>query len=135
MSMTNDPRSATELDVKIGQRLRQVREARDISQRLLADKLGITHQQVQKYEDGKNRLTVSRLDEICRVLGITPDYFFEPSSNYGHGEGLADNPQATLAGARSPEERKLLAAFGRLKSRDQRKAVIRLVNAMADGEG
>ncbi len=68
MSTAIDPRSATELDAEIGLRLRQVRESRDISQRVLAERLGITHQQVQKYEDGKNRLTVSRLDEICRVL-------------------------------------------------------------------
>jgi transcriptional regulator with XRE-family HTH domain len=134
MSNVIDPRSATELDVEIGQRLRQVRESRDISQRVLAERLGITHQQVQKYEDGKNRLTVSRLDEICKVLEIAPHYFFEVPSSYASA-GLDENPQASLAGGRSPEERKLLVAFSRLKSRDQRKAVIRLVNSMADGEG
>lgn len=133
MSTAIDPRSATELDAEIGLRLRQVRESRDISQRVLAERLGITHQQVQKYEDGKNRLTVSRLDEICRVLEISPQYFFEVDSRYG-AAGLEDNAQAPLGGARSPDERKLLTAFGRLKSRDQRKAVIRLVNSMADSE-
>ena len=133
MSTAIDPRSATELDAEIGLRLRQVRESRDISQRVLAERLGITHQQVQKYEDGKNRLTVSRLDEICRVLEISPQYFFEVDSRYG-ASGLEDNAQAPLGGARSPDERKLLTAFGRLKSRDQRKAVIRLVNSMADSE-
>ncbi len=134
MSSAIDPRSATELDAEIGLRLRQVRESRDISQRVLAERLGITHQQVQKYEDGKNRLTVSRLDEICRVLEISPDYFFEGGHRYGTA-GLEDNAQPALSTLRGPDERKLLAAFGRLKSRDQRKAVIRLVNAMADSEG
>lgn len=134
MSSAIDPRSATELDVEIGQRLRQVRESRDISQRVLAERLGITHQQVQKYEDGKNRLTVSRLDEICRVLEVAPVFFFDVSGSY-RSEGLEEAAQSPMAGGRSPEERKLLIAFGRLQSREQRKAVIRLVNAMADGEG
>ncbi|MDX1711410.1 MAG: helix-turn-helix transcriptional regulator [Rhodovibrionaceae bacterium] len=64
-------------DVHIGQRVREKRMALGYSQTALAEKLGISFQQVQKYESGANRISGSRLWEMSRVLGEPVSYFFE----------------------------------------------------------
>lgn len=64
--------STVELDAEIGARIRQFRLHRSMSQETLADKLGITFQQLQKYEKGVNRVSTSALVLICKALGITP---------------------------------------------------------------
>lgn len=60
------------VDVKLGERLKQVRKTARISQETLAKASGITFQQVQKYEAGTNRISVSRLLEFCKTLGCFP---------------------------------------------------------------
>lgn len=62
----------SEMDIKIGQAIRAVRIARGISQTDLGKVLGVTFQQLQKQESGKNRLSVSALVLICQKLGINP---------------------------------------------------------------
>ncbi len=64
-------------DVHIGRRLRQARLARGLSQDMLGKRLGITYQQVQKYESGANRIGGSRLWDICRLLDVPVGFFFE----------------------------------------------------------
>lgn len=64
--------STVELDAEIGARIRQFRLHRSMSQEMLAEKLGITFQQLQKYEKGVNRVSTSALVLICKALGITP---------------------------------------------------------------
>ncbi len=58
------------MDRVIGRRIRAAREAADLGQVALAEAVGVTFQQVQKYENGKNRVTAARLFEICRVLKV-----------------------------------------------------------------
>ena len=62
----------SEMDIKIGQAIRAVRIARGISQTDLGKVLGVTFQQLQKQESGKNRLSVSALVLICQKLGVSP---------------------------------------------------------------
>lgn len=64
----------TDIDQKIGARIREFRLLRSMSQGALAEKLGITFQQLQKYEKGTNRVSVSALILICKELGITPNH-------------------------------------------------------------
>ena len=66
-----------ETDVHIGRRLREARLARGLSQGALGKKLGVTFQQVQKYESGANRIGGSRLWDISRILDVAVSYFFE----------------------------------------------------------
>lgn len=61
-----------EIDTTIGTTLRAIRTAAGMSQSALAEKIGITFQQIQKYETGKNRVSVSTLILICRALAISP---------------------------------------------------------------
>lgn len=56
------------------------RKVRGLSQTELGKALGVSYQQVQKYENGKNRLGASRLQQIANVLDVTPDFFFEGES-------------------------------------------------------
>ncbi len=65
------------VDLHVGRRLRGQRMLKGFSQEKLADTLGITFQQVQKYENGTNRLSASRLFLISQALGVVPNYFFD----------------------------------------------------------
>lgn len=75
MSMRPNP-----VDVHVGQRLRQRRVLAGLSQEKLARMVGITFQQVQKYERGANRIVASRLYQLANVLDVPVSYFFEDMS-------------------------------------------------------
>lgn len=70
-------RVTNQLDAEIGRRLRQARLVENLTQDGLAQKLGISFQQVQKYENGTNRVSSSRLWAISRVLGLPITYFYD----------------------------------------------------------
>tara|TARA_Y100000780_G_scaffold211112_2_gene210236 strand:- start:432861 stop:433274 length:414 start_codon:yes stop_codon:yes gene_type:complete len=65
------------IDIHVGQRVRTRRNLLSMSQEKLAEALGITFQQVQKYENGVNRVSSSRLYNIAKIMGVSIDYFFE----------------------------------------------------------
>jgi transcriptional regulator with XRE-family HTH domain len=65
------------IDVRVGHRIKARRVDLKFSQTELADHLGVTFQQVQKYEKGRNRVGASRLTQIARFLNVSPSYFFE----------------------------------------------------------
>lgn len=65
------------IDVYVGQRVRGRRMSQDVSQESLGKALGLTFQQVQKYEKGANRISASRLQQISQFLGAPVSYFFE----------------------------------------------------------
>lgn len=73
-------------DRHVGQRLREARILRGMSQHDLAVAIGLTFQQVQKYEKGSNRISASRLYQIGKVLRLKPAYFFEGLPEYGDKE-------------------------------------------------
>jgi len=78
-------RGTTGMDRTIGVRLRARRLETHLSQTDLADKLGVSFQQVQKYEKGVNRIGSARLVEIAKFLQVDPSYFFGDMKNNGHG--------------------------------------------------
>jgi transcriptional regulator with XRE-family HTH domain len=71
------PRSISAVDIYIGARMRERRLALNLSQAGLGEVLGVTFQQVQKYEGGKNRVSAARLFEICRILNLSLSSMFE----------------------------------------------------------
>jgi transcriptional regulator with XRE-family HTH domain len=77
MQMTHESRQATRVDIWVGARLRQRRLELAMSQEELADILGITFQQVQKYEKGANRIAASRLFDLAAALDMPIEYFFD----------------------------------------------------------
>ena len=71
------PRSINAVDIYIGARMRERRLALNLSQAGLGEMLGVSFQQVQKYEGGKNRVSAARLFEICRILNLSLSSMFE----------------------------------------------------------
>lgn len=80
MSKSTKPR-ATADDVELGRRLQLIREAKGLTLQDLSAKMGISYQQIQKYESGQNRIYAGRLNEIMQHLGVPWDYFFENNSD------------------------------------------------------
>lgn len=74
--MENDTRSATEIDTNIGAQIRRRRLEINMSQETLAEKVGVTFQQIQKYEKGVNRVAASRLYCIAHILHLPLAEFF-----------------------------------------------------------
>jgi len=75
--MISATKKANPIDIHVGQRMRARRQHLGMSQEKLANAIGLTFQQVQKYEKGMNRMGSSRLLQVADVLGVTPPYFFE----------------------------------------------------------
>jgi transcriptional regulator with XRE-family HTH domain len=80
---TGHTRSATAVDTHVGQKIRARRIFLGMSQTEVADAVGITFQQIQKYERGANRVGASRLQQISNALGVSPFYFFEGAPTVG----------------------------------------------------
>lgn len=72
------PRSVTQIDTIIGEQLRRARMARGITMQVLADKIDLSVQQVQKYEKGMNRVSVGTLLQLCGALDKSVAYFLRP---------------------------------------------------------
>lgn len=70
-------RRAQSIDAHIGQRILEARRAQSMSQTILANRLGITFQQIQKYENGTNRVSAARLFEISHALEVPITYFYD----------------------------------------------------------
>ena len=120
------------VDQHVGARIRALRIMRGLSQEKLADRSGITFQQVQKYEKGTNRVSPSRLVEFAETLQVDPSYFFEGAPAL---ESTTDDPLSeTIRGfASSREGIQLASAFLRLTPA-QRRALLPLVEEIASAE-
>lgn len=137
------PRSASALDQYVGFLVKQRREQLGISQVDLAKALGISFQQLQKYERGGNRISAGRLFEIADILGVEMNWFFEGAQSVlvkatdGFDESLdsLDNgiaPEitplemlASLSGTGS-----LLQAYGKLASSEARRQAVAIVRVL-----
>ena len=83
------------MDWSVGRRIRQLRHAQKISSVKLADFLGKTYQQVQKYETGKNRISAGILYQVSRFLNCNVSNFF-PDSQYSETETTLNNKKSTV---------------------------------------
>lgn len=122
----NDERSAKAIDRKIGQRIRARRLEIGMSQERLAELLGVTFQQVQKYEKGVNRTAASRLWDISHALDLPVARFFE-----GLGPKMSPAVESVLE---TQEGAKLLSLFASVKSVKVRRRILDLVAAMVEEE-
>jgi transcriptional regulator with XRE-family HTH domain len=121
------PRSPDAGDAAVGPRIRAARRKLDMSQTDVADRLGITFQQLQKYENGKNRVSIGRLSHIADILGLSITFLLtgkeEKRDERGYDEG---NDLLKTAGAL-----RLIKAFDRMKNRDARVALVELAESAA----
>lgn len=79
--MSTDDKSPNPIDTHVGKRLKQRRILAKLSQERLAEALGITFQQIQKYENGTNRISASRLFETAKILAVPVSFFYEGYKN------------------------------------------------------
>ncbi|MEZ5957638.1 MAG: helix-turn-helix transcriptional regulator [Hyphomonadaceae bacterium] len=128
----NDERAANAIDRKVGQRVRSRRLEIGMSQERLAELLGVTFQQVQKYEKGVNRIAVSRLWDISIALELPVSRFFEGVSVRGVAENRQEFVDDALA---TPEGAQLMAMFASIKSQKLRRKVVELVKTLTEDEG
>jgi ribosome-binding protein aMBF1 (putative translation factor) len=70
-------KAVRDIDAQIGQRIREARQAQGMAQEVLANGLGISFQQVQKYENGSNRISAARLYDIAQLFGMAITFFYE----------------------------------------------------------
>lgn len=125
-------KAPSQIDVFVGSRVRMRRLMAGLSQEKLADGLGITFQQVQKYEKGTNRIGASRLQAIADVLGVHPSFFFQEGEE-GATPRLGDvrEPNEISSFVSSKEGIALNRAFLKITDPVLRKKIISLVAAVA----
>jgi transcriptional regulator with XRE-family HTH domain len=106
------------------------RVERKISRITLGEAIGLTDQQIQKYEKGTNRIGASRLQQICAVLKIPVSFLFEDAP--GSSPGESGMPQDIIDFMESPEGVRLVGAFERITDPKMRRGIARLAGRIAD---
>jgi transcriptional regulator with XRE-family HTH domain len=124
------------IDVHVGGRVRMRRKFCNMSQTELGEKIGLTFQQVQKYETGANRVSASKLYQISQTLGVPVSYFF---TGYSEGEEPSDDTaldseRAVGAFLQTDEGIQLAEAFPRINGAKKRRKLLDLVRSLADDE-
>ena len=124
------------IDIHVGSRVRLRRMMLGMSQEKLGEALGITFQQIQKYEKGTNRIGASRLQHIAVVLTVPVSFFFEDAPGTpNEATGLAENSRDYVVDFLSSSEGvQLNKAFVRIKDAKLRRRIIDLVRAAAGDE-
>ena len=133
-------------DKVAGQRLRFLRKVHNMTQDALAQQLGITFQQVQKYEQGVNRISFGKLSQIIKIFDVPPSYFFEAQKNL-KGKGFAENDQEAFEAEvaeiesrtnedlwHSVETANLLKSYYSIKDTKARKNVLKMVKSIAEAQ-
>lgn len=127
-------RRANPIDVHVGTRVRLRRMLLGMSQEKLGEHLGLTFQQIQKYEKGINRIGASRLFDLAQVLGVPVQFFYEELAvGANGGAGFADRPAESYAAEflGSREGLELNKAFARITDSRVRRSIVDLVRAFA----
>ena len=115
------------LDIKVGSKVRALRLERQMSQEKLGDALGLTFQQVQKYEKGTNRISAGRLQRIAAILEVPVSVFFtDANPPAGGAESLFDLVDTGSA-------LRLLRAYSRIPSPALKRALTTLAEEIAGG--
>ena len=123
-------------DSYVGSRVRMRRLMLGMSQERLAGQLGLTFQQVQKYEKGTNRVSASRLQQIAHILEVPVPFFFDggpQAAGFAGKSGLAPSPAYINDFLASADGHALLKAFLRIKDADLRRSIVRVVEAFSTG--
>ena len=130
------PKDPHHIDVHVGGRVRLRRMMVGMSQERLGEKLGLTFQQIQKYEKGANRIGASRLYDIAQVLGVGVEFFFEdvpeevePTST--EEASSADSAPRLMNFVSSAEGLQLNTAFSRIECEETRKRIVDLVKTLS----
>jgi transcriptional regulator with XRE-family HTH domain len=117
------------VDSLVGERIRLLRKRRNMSQTDLGKALGVTFQQVQKYENGKNRVGASRLHQVATALNVPITELFDGAS------GTSGTSRATKSVAFDPQALRFAEAFVKISDKELRSSLVDLAEAMAGKSG
>ena len=125
-------KTPTPFDAKVGARLRMRRRTLEMSQAKVGEALDISLQQIQKYENGTNRISASRLQQLANLLGVTPGYFFADAcpGTAAAAIPLGPNGEAKIARFMS-EGLQLSRAFAAVRDARVRKRILDLIVSLA----
>lgn len=128
-------RAPNPVDLHVGLRIRLRRKELGVSQEKLADSIGLTFQQIQKYERAANRVSASKLWEMARALDTSIAYFFEGLGDAARLDpGAPQSAPPAHAFLLTPEGLELAAAFPRIRKSRVRRRILDLVRAMTEDE-
>ena len=136
--MTKNNRSASPVDKIVGTNLRMIRTSQGMSQVALAESVGITFQQIQKYEKGVNAMNARRLVDFASFMNIPVSYFFDGLNDDSDAPSVAmagfaeDNTSFEHDAPSDRESLEMMKAFNRIGEQPVRKRVSDLVRAIAD---
>ena len=128
-------KGADNIDAYIGSRVRLRRVTLGVSQEQLGTALGLTFQQIQKYEKGQNRIGAGRLYRIAQALSAPVEYFFEglpPTAPQGDSPGVVARSAEIQSFIASPDGHSMALAFQRITDISTRKRIIDLIATIAD---
>jgi transcriptional regulator with XRE-family HTH domain len=131
--MIENKKKPNPIDIHVGSRVRLRRNMLGMSQEKLGESLGITFQQIQKYEKGTNRVGASRLQAISTVLNVPVSFFFEDAPGVTPS-GLAEGGSTSFVVdfLNSAEGLQLNRAFAKINDAKVRRKIIDLVKALVD---
>ena len=117
------------IDKHVGRRLRWRRRELKLSQEALAERLGITFQQIQKYERGANRVSAGRLFELAQALDTTIPYFYQGADAVERAarQGFSEDEQEEFVGQIDAETVDLVIAFQSIPDPELRKSILEMV--------
>ncbi|MEE9347212.1 MAG: helix-turn-helix domain-containing protein [Robiginitomaculum sp.] len=136
MTTKHGPRSPNPVDIHVGTRVRLRRQVMKYSQEKLGNALGVTFQQVQKYERGSNRVGASRLWKMSQVLDVPITFFFEGLGDYLPVDGFAEEGQRPVVYdfINSTDGVALAMAVSKIKSKPVRRRILELARSLAGEE-
>jgi len=133
--MTENKKKPNPIDIHVGSRIRLRRTMLGMSQEKLGESLGITFQQIQKYEKGTNRVGASRLQNISAILNVPVSFFFEDApgaeSASASGSAEASSSNYVVDFLSSSEGLQLNRAFVKISDPKVRRRIVDLVKALA----
>jgi transcriptional regulator with XRE-family HTH domain len=125
------PKATNSIDAYVAGKLRNYRKQLGLSQADIAKQLGVTFQQIQKYEAGLNRIGAGRLFQLASIFGIPMQELFPRNAGTADGIKRAEKMDEIARFALSPEGWKLCEAFLRIQDSRQRHIIVSLVQQMA----
>jgi transcriptional regulator with XRE-family HTH domain len=130
--MIDNKKKPNPIDVHVGARIRLRRNMLGMSQERLGESLGITFQQIQKYEKGTNRVGASRLQAIARILSVPVAFFFEDAPGREGAPGMAEEATDYVADIpNTAEGMQLNRAFVRISDPKVRRRILDLVKVLS----
>ncbi|BCH62285.1 helix-turn-helix transcriptional regulator [Agrobacterium vitis] len=130
--MKRGPKVPNPVDIEVGERIKTRRRILGMSQGKLAEALGVTFQQVQKYKKGKNRVGASRLQNVATIFGVPFSYFFPDQSSGTEGDITSNPGKEITAFLANNEGLDLNRAFALISSPLVRKRVVGLVKSISE---